>query len=526
MKRNKIAERLFALALLSVPMVSCSEDTMDEINADKNHPQTVSSKFIMTDVMTATALNAVGGDFSLYASLYMEHETGVDNQMYNAETRNGEPNLSATYNNMWGAVYANMRDVKDVIAKCSKGGVDEGNDVTLGVAKALYAYNTAVLTDLFGDMPYTEACEYTPQGNPLYMQPKLDTQESIYAAVMKNFDEALVLLEGTDAALSGKMDKQDLLYYKLTNGDLAKQKEIWTKAVYAMKARYTMRLLAKSANPTQDLNTVLDYISKSFTSADEELKFNQYDGNNQYNPLFAFMYSREGLGASESLLNKLVARKDPRAAQMFANWDNVQVTDPSKVFVAPNGTPVQGAGNYDFAIADWAISAPTQLLSYHELLFIKAEALCRLNKKDEAETALSEAITAGFANLETSLNAAIFGWGIEGKANLSAEVAGKYFTENVKPLFNANPLKETMIQKYLAFAGASGESLEAYNDYRRLQAMGDNVIELSNPNNATKFPLRYTYGSSDVLSNQNIKAAFGDGQYVYTEKVWWAGGTR
>lgn len=526
MKRNKIAERLFALALLSVPMVSCSEDTMDEINADKNHPQTVSSKFIMTDVMTSTALNAVGGDFSLYASIYMEHEAGIDNQLYNAEIRSGEPNLSGTYNNMWGAVYRNLRSAKDVIAKCSKGGVDEGNDVTLGVAKALYAYNTAILTDLFGDMPYTEACEYTSQGNPLYMQPKLDTQESIYAAVMKNLEEALVLLEGTDAALSGSMGKQDLLYYKTTNGDLGKQKEAWIKAVYAMKARYTMRLLAKSANPTQDLNAVLGYISKSFTSANEELKFNMYDGDSQYNPLFAFMYSREGLGASESLLNKLVARKDPRAAQIFGNWDMVQVTDPTEVFAAPNGSPVQGTENYDFSVADWAITAPTQLLSYHELLFIKAEALCRLNKKVEAEAALSEAVTAGFANLETSLNSAIFAWGIEGKANLSAEVASQYFVENVKPLFNANPLKETIIQKYLAFAGASGESLEAYNDYRRLKAMGDDVIELSNKNNENKFPLRYTYGSSDVLSNQNIKAAFGNGQYVYTEKVWWAGGTR
>ena len=56
--------------------------------------------------------------------------------------------------------------------------------------------------------------------------------------------------------------------------------------------------------------------------------------------------------------------------------------------------------------------------------------------------------------------------------------------------------------------------------------MGESFIELSNPNNKSKFPLRYTYGSSDVLSNQNVKEAFGDGQYVYSENVWWAGGTR
>jgi hypothetical protein len=62
-------------------------------------------------------------------------------------------------------------------------------------------------------------------------------------------------------------------------------------------------------------------------------------------------------------------------------------------------------------------------------------------------------------------------------------VANDYFDNSVKALFDANPLKETMIQKYLAFFGASGESLEAYNDYRRLKAMGESFIELSNPNN-------------------------------------------
>ena len=34
------------------------------------------------------------------------------------------------------------------------------------------------------------------------------------------------------------------------------------------------------------------------------------------------------------------------------------------------------------------------------------------------------------------------------------------------------------------------------------------------------------YGNSDVVSNPEVKAAYGDGQYVYSEPVWWAGGTR
>ena len=54
--------------------------------------------------------------------------------------------------------------------------------------------------------------------------------------------------------------------------------------------------------------------------------------------------------------------------------------------------------------------------------------------------------------------------------------------------------------------------------------MGEgDFITLENPN---KFPLRLPYGSDDTTTNPNVKSAFGDGMYVYSENVWWAGGTR
>ena len=72
---------------------------------------------------------------------------------------------------------------------------------------------------------------------------------------------------------------------------------------------------------------------------------------------------------------------------------------------------------------------------------------------------------------------------------LSATDADDYFNNNVKAKFTANPLSEVMNQKYIAFF--EEEAVEAYNDYRRLKAMGNNVISLENPLNTTQFPLRY-----------------------------------
>ena len=118
----------------------------------------------------------------------------------------------------------------------------------------------------------------------MYMQPKMDTQESIYQEVMQNLDDAITLLNnGTakDTGLSGAVGSKDLIY----GSNTSTQASMWLKTAYALKARYTMRLLNKSANKTTDLQNILTYVSKSFANASEECKLAVYDADSQLNPL-------------------------------------------------------------------------------------------------------------------------------------------------------------------------------------------------------------------------------------------------
>lgn len=528
-KYNKYIKSTLVYSLSVLFFAGCSENTMDGINNNNNNPLNTEAKFLITELETGTAFSAVGGDLSTYASVYMEHEVGSHNQMYNAELRNGEPTSSTTYNNTWESAYANIKKAKLVIKKCSPGGPEEGSDVTLGIAKVLLAYNAAILTDLFGDVPYSQAGVLDEDGLPVYWQPVLDKQESIYADIFKNLDEAIVLFEGEkDKGVYGAVGKKDFIY----GGD----PELWKKATYGLKARYKMRLLERSTNKTQDLNNILDYISESFESADEELKYAIYDGSSQTNPLAAFSDARGALAASKSFAEKLKERNDPRYSQIYMKYsystgEFSSVTDMSKLRLAPNGDDEHlietQLEEYDVNVTDNSYAAPTQLLSYHELLFLKAEALARIGTDiPAAETALKDAITAAFANLQNSIVSTVDAYSGVKKANLSSTVSDAYFVADVKALFDAAPLKEIMVQKYLAFMGASGESIEAYNDYRRQLAAGETFVILANPYNVTKFPLRFVYGNSDVLANPNIGGIVGDGTYVYKEKVWWAGGTR
>ena len=59
----------------------------------------------------------------------------------------------------------------------------------------------------------------------------------------------------------------------------------------------------------------------------------------------------------------------------------------------------------------WAMTAPTQLISYHEIKFLEAEALCRLGgRNDDAKAALKDAVVAAFANLKNSVASAADNW--------------------------------------------------------------------------------------------------------------------
>ena len=185
---------------------SCTEDAMDKINENPNNPLDAPAKFLITDLGVNTGFSTVGGDFSLYSSVYIEHETGISNQLYRAEVRSGEPTTATTYNNAWINVYANIKNAKIVIKKCEEDPSEKGNVVTEAIAKILLAYNGAVAADVFGNTPYSQTGILNPDGTPMYMQPKIDTQESIYQEVMQNLDDAITLLNnGTakDTGLSG-----------------------------------------------------------------------------------------------------------------------------------------------------------------------------------------------------------------------------------------------------------------------------------------------------------------------------------
>src|SRR5574344_1931993 len=179
---------ILGLALASMLITSCSEDTMDRINKDESHPSSgvVSGSLQITDAEVATVYSIICGNYAWYVSSYTEQLFGTgNNQLKNVEVRQfGEMSASSTFNNEWNSTYANLNNLISIKQKCSNGGLNASNYSLLGMEQTLEALNWGVLTDLHGDIPCSECLKVSA--------PKLDSQDSVYNYIFALLDSAQV----------------------------------------------------------------------------------------------------------------------------------------------------------------------------------------------------------------------------------------------------------------------------------------------------------------------------------------------
>ncbi|ANQ50703.1 SusD/RagB family nutrient-binding outer membrane lipoprotein [Flammeovirga sp. MY04] len=472
----------FAIALLAtVTLFSCSEDKMDEINQNPNNPTEVASNLVLADLINRTAVQIANGDFAFYASLYVEHFVGTHNQFFQAEIRDdGQLTVSSTYNNSWNGAYTALRDSKDVIRICSEEGHEAGNTSNAGIAQVLMAYNLAILTDMCGDVPWSEALDPDE-----HMLPHLDKQEDIYKEIFLMIDDAIINLETENNYANIGM--YDILY----QGQL----DLWVKFAHGLKARLLMR---QSHIDASVYDQVLEEIKLSFADASEEAKY-LYNGGSTINPYALLWGIRRQYGASKSMHDMMTTNNDPRLERYFIPNDHADVTE---LVLGANGQNDQNQNLYGMSDYFNDRTYPTQFLSFHELKFLEAEALER--KGQSGAEAATAAIKAAFIYADME----------EG-----AQKAEDY----IATIDNLD-IDRIMAEKYIS--SYQSESIEAYNDFRRLKAMnGGNhpsYVHFLNPK-VDKFPLRYTYGADDVNNNANVREAY-QKVNVYTDNVWWAGG--
>ena len=469
--------KILLLAIFPLLFFSCSEDKMDEINRERNEALEMSTQSMLPDVILKSAFEATGTDLAWYASVYIEQSAGTWPQSYDQDKRVGQTDATLM-NNLWNGIYDNLNTLKDIIGKTEPDGAEPDAMFARGVAQILTAYNLAILTDSWGEIPWEEAL----QGAAI-LQPKYDNQSTIYPKIQQLLSDAITTLSD----VTSRSVAEDYIY-----GGSA---EAWITAAWSLKARYAMRLSNVDTDAASD---ALTFLADGFGSAADNLVFAAYEETaSGENPWYQFYFDRSHLSVSQTLYDLMNARNDPRIAVFVEQIDGAYAPAPSGA-----ATQTQGGLYSTSLLTVNGRTAPAPLMTYHELLFIEAEARFRTAPASTAawQNALADAIAATFEY-----------------HGLDAAAAATYFTDEVLPLLTpGNELKEILTQKYIGLF--EHEAIEVYNDYRRVPSF----LTLNNPNNATTgFVWRYPYPTSEESANSaNIPDV-----NVFSDKVWWAGGT-
>lgn len=205
------------LALIGFGFLSSCEDIIaNDINLNPNKPGEVPVNAILPNIQIRI-VDVYGGDTSRFNSLISQQVEGVARQWSSFNAYTGlTPNR---FDTAWNNYYENV--LVEVNAMIEAAG-EKGYNHYVGVGKVLKAFSLMTMTDLWGDIPYTEAGLGIGNINPV-----VDSQESIYTAVFTLLGEATTALSGGDGGRA--LGTDDVIY----GGSTAS----WLKAIKAIEAR-------------------------------------------------------------------------------------------------------------------------------------------------------------------------------------------------------------------------------------------------------------------------------------------------
>jgi len=458
---------------------SCDKD-FGEINKTGDNPEFVPSSMLIGTAVRA-AMNTIYSTFngSEIGENWVQHNALTD---YNNPDRY-RPRVTSM-DGVWNQLYyaASQANQMEELA------VVEDNSVNQGVAKVIKAYCFLMITDLYGDVPFSEALTGASEGN---FNPVYDAQEDVYDGVFAMLDAAIPQLAG-----SGTIDpNMDILY----GGDATK----WNKFAHSLKFRALMRISSKR-DVSSELQALVD--SKMlFSSNADEAKLVYTSASPEANPLFETIVDqgRDEHKLSATFVNHMIDFSDPRLPIMASPVDgetDVYVGKPNGFEQSPldgyNAADVSGIGALYLEA-----TAPAYLVSYTELLLLEAEA---------AEKGYITGVTAQ-AKYEAAIVNSMTENGVSDYESYMADTRVAYSA--------ADALKQIGQQKWIILFC---QGFEAWTEWRRT-GYPELTMAVDPLDNVAAIPSRLKYESTEVSVNGvNYKAAVAaQGPDELTTKIWW-----
>jgi len=468
MNSSKKAGAVLALALLAGGGWGCGDFLSGPgLTENPNNPTQATAIQILVSVQ-ANMATRMEGQVARCAAVFTQQLIGSNNQQLQWCTGYGvgEGDISGQMAGFYtGGGLLGIRAVETAATTA-------GDNVLLGIAKIWEGFSMGTATSVWGDLPYSEAV------TPGVESPKLDSQQSIYAAVQTRLDEGIAALTTAAATASGNCapSEGDLIYCA-TAVTRATQIARWIRAAHTLKARYHLHLVERNggAEYTAALTEALLGINEVPTSATNAIDgqgpgdFRFFHGSVQdfdANIWGEFLLARQDIVAGNALIQILKVRTDtarmrryfdPNSANQFVGADQNNATVRAAGCPAP---PAACAPSVVNTTVRRAFTFRQPMITWAENQLIIAEA--RFTTGDS---------TGGAANV----NAVRAAMGLPGLA--------------------APTFVDVMTEKYIALF----QNIEVWSDYKRT------CIPTLTPNaSATEILGRLPYGSAERNANANV----------------------
>ncbi|MBR1388661.1 MAG: SusD/RagB family nutrient-binding outer membrane lipoprotein [Prevotella sp.] len=320
MKRYKV---LAFASVFALGLTSCGD--FGDTNIDPEH---LNEGNVPTAMLFSNGQHqALGSDWDIWrnacihSSQWIQHMTSI--QWWEDY---GRYTWSDAYSGAYWDTYSGDRGaMRDITTAYDTWKDADGMQIDWNIARVMRVYAFSKMTDLYGDIPYSQA------GRPSeYSYPEYDTQESIYKSMLAELDEAQANL-GSGTA---QMKSQDVYF----QGDAAS----WKRFANSLMLRLAMRLVKV------DEGTAKSYAAKALangliTSNDENVKLDHPGGvttNDSAEPFAKInAHADKEFFMSKTFIDILKNSNDPRLALIATVCENPDISVQSSEYEYGNCDP-------------------------------------------------------------------------------------------------------------------------------------------------------------------------------------------
>lgn len=452
----------FIVGLFLLTLGSCSKQLSD-INKNPNAPTNPDPAFLLTGVQKTAADNYWGSAANYSGSQLIVQQwariqyTDLDRYIYN----------NSTFTSFWNNILAyNIHDLNTIMNI----GRNTNNSNYVGVGHVLRAWEFQLLTDAFGDIPYSQTDKIDS-----FPTQKYDNQRDIYHALVGELDSALTQLSPQGGTIGG-----DLIF----GGSVTQ----WRKFANALKVRIALRVADREDDVAKQWIQAVFASPDQPSSISDNAAFN-YSTSPNWNPVANIFSTRQDSRISQTVVQRLATLGDPRLPVYASFPDSI----PNKYIGVPNGLLTNDAAAYGLSKTSRPGAyflkdvAPAVILTYSEYQFYLAESAARGYISGDAATYYKNAITASFNQ-----------YGITDQSVINA-----YLTQSSTQYDPTNYKKSIGEQKWIALFG---QGLEAFAEWRRLDYPIFTPAAAGVLNG--QIPVRFIYpGTEQTLNKVNYTAA-------------------